>query len=317
MTHLNLTGVILSLLMIVPMPASAGSWSTQAVLASNAYSGTIALDANGNMVSVWYQNALPNGTAVNEIWASTAPFGHAWSTPVDISGNIGVASGNPSVRSSAAGNSTAIYTSPTLGAAFVDHPAGGNWGTPGSTGGVNQFYVSNDRGDEGLAYGGGGPRGAATPVSVVQRPAGGSWTTPTTIATGTFVALDGSVVAPDGTMAVAGESYTSVCGRAPAKRVTGFFTFPRMLPVDRAGLTPARCSDPTALVTSANLLPTIWAIWGSSPSRVQTLYRSSAMALPGTRRLSWSHRCLHFSFTPRRAVTIASSPATPPATRRP
>ena len=101
MTHLNLTGVILSLLMIVPMPASAGSWSTQAVLASNAYSGTIALDANGNMVSVWYQNALPNGTAVNEIWASTAPFGHAWSTPVNISGNIGVASGNPSVRSSA------------------------------------------------------------------------------------------------------------------------------------------------------------------------------------------------------------------------
>jgi len=217
MTHLNLTGVILSLLMIVPMPASAGSWSTQAVLASNAYSGTIALDANGNMVSVWYQNALPNGTAVNEIWASTAPFGHAWSTPVNISGNIGVASGNPSVRSSAAGNSTAIYTSPTLGAAFVDHPAGGNWGTPGSTGGVNQFYVSNDRGDEGLAYGGGGPRGAATPVSVVQRPAGGSWTTPTTIATGTFVALDGSVVAPDGTMAVAGESYTSVCGSRTCK----------------------------------------------------------------------------------------------------
>jgi hypothetical protein len=54
MIHLKLTGVILSLLMIVPMPASAGSWSTQAVLASNAYSGTIALDANGNMISVWY-----------------------------------------------------------------------------------------------------------------------------------------------------------------------------------------------------------------------------------------------------------------------
>jgi hypothetical protein len=154
----TLTAAILSLLTAAPMPASAGSWSTQAVLASNAYNGSVALDANGNMVSAWYQNALPNGTAVNEIWASTAPSGHAWSTPVNISDNIGVASGNPSVRSSAAGNSTAIYTDPTLGEALVDHPAGGSWGRPGTTNGVNQFYVSNDRGDEGLAYGGGGPR---------------------------------------------------------------------------------------------------------------------------------------------------------------
>jgi len=217
MTYKTLTGVILSFLMIAPVPAFSGSWQTQVVLSSNAYNGTVALDANGNMVSVWYQNSLANGTGVNEIWASSAPFGHAWSTPVNISGNIGVASGNPSVRSSAAGNSTAIYTDPTLGAAFVDHPSGGSWGTPGSTGGVNQFYVNNDRGDEGLAYGGGGPRGAATPVSVVQRPAGGSWTTPTTIATGTYVALEGSVLAPDGTMAVAWESYNSVCGSRTCK----------------------------------------------------------------------------------------------------
>ena len=217
MTYKTLTGVILSLLMIAPVLAFSGSWQTQVVLSSNAYNGTVALDANGNMVSVWYQNSLANGTGVNEIWASSAPFGHAWSTPVNISGNIGVASGNPSVRSSAAGNSTAIYTDPTLGAAFVDHPSGGSWGTPGSTGGVNQFYVNNDRGDEGLAYGGGGPRGAATPVSVVQRPAGGSWTTPTTIATGTYVALEGSVLAPDGTMAVAWESYNSVCGSRTCK----------------------------------------------------------------------------------------------------
>jgi len=217
MTYKTLTGVILSFLMIAPVPAFSGSWQTQVVLSSNAYNGTVALDANGNMVSVWYQNSLANGTGVNEIWASSAPFGHAWSTPVNISGNIGVASGNPSVRSSAAGNSTAIYTDPTLGAAFVDHPSGGSWGTPGSTGAVNQFYVNNDRGDEGLAYGGGGPRGAATPVSVVQRPAGGSWTTPTTIATGTYVALEGSVLAPDGTMAVAWESYNSVCGSRTCK----------------------------------------------------------------------------------------------------
>jgi hypothetical protein len=60
-TYKALTGVFLSLLMIAPLPASAGSWSTQVVLASNVYNGSVALDANGNMVSVWYQKALANG----------------------------------------------------------------------------------------------------------------------------------------------------------------------------------------------------------------------------------------------------------------
>src|SRR5215469_4567205 len=122
MTYKTLTGVILSLLMIAPVPAFSGSWQTQVVLSSNAYNGTVALDANGNMVSVWYQNSLANGTGVNEIWASSAPFGHAWSTPVNISGNIGVASGNPAGRSGAAGTPPPFYTDPTRGPAFVDHP---------------------------------------------------------------------------------------------------------------------------------------------------------------------------------------------------
>ncbi len=132
-----------SLMLVLPMSAaisaSAGSWSTQATLANNAYSGTIALDTSGNMTSVWYQNAAPNGTAINEIWASSAAFGQPWSAPVDLSGNIGVASGNPTVRASASGNATAIYTSPTIGAAYIDKPAGGSWGTPRATNGVNQF----------------------------------------------------------------------------------------------------------------------------------------------------------------------------------
>jgi hypothetical protein len=65
------------------------------VLGTNAYNGTVALDAAGNMTSVWYQYTLPNGSAVNEIWASSAAFGQPWSLPVNISGPIGVASGNP------------------------------------------------------------------------------------------------------------------------------------------------------------------------------------------------------------------------------
>jgi hypothetical protein len=159
------------------MPALAGTWSTQVVLGSNAYSGSVTLDAAGNMAAVWYQSRLPNGTAVNEIWASTAPFGQPWSAPVNISGNIGVASGNPLVRGSASGNVTAIYISPTLGGTFVDHPSGGVWGTPGSSNGVNQFYISNDRGDQGLAWGAGATRVGAgvTSIVIVQRPEGGTW----------------------------------------------------------------------------------------------------------------------------------------------
>jgi hypothetical protein len=210
-----------SLMLVLPLStainASAGSWSTQATLANNAYSGTIALDGAGNMTSVWYQNAAPNGTAINEIWASSAAFGQPWSAPVDLSGNIGVASGNPSVRAAANGNVTAIYTSPTIGAAYIDKPAGGSWGTPRATNGVNQFYVSNDNGVEGLAWGTGGARPTSSTVVAIVRPAGGSWSAPATLAAAHHLSFDGAIVAPDGSMAVAWESFDSVCGSRTCK----------------------------------------------------------------------------------------------------
>ena len=119
---------------------------------------------------------MPNGTAVNEIWASSAAFGHPWSTPVNISGPIGVASGNPSVRGSASGNVTAIYTNQNGNVMYADRPAGGNWGTPAAiTGAVNQFYVHNDQGEEGLAWGTGGARASSSTIVAVDRPAGGAW----------------------------------------------------------------------------------------------------------------------------------------------
>ena len=213
----SLTSITLCVLVAVATPASAGTWATQAVLAANAFNGTVAVDASGHLTSVWYQNALANGTAVNEIWAATAAFGQPWSAPVNISGPIGVASGNPSVRTSASGNVTAVYTSPGLGGTFVDHPAGGNWGTPGSTNGVNQFYVTNDRGDEGLAWGTGGARPTSSTVVAVVRPAGGVWSAASTIASAPHLSFDGALVTPDGTMAVAWESFDSVCGSRTCK----------------------------------------------------------------------------------------------------
>ena len=197
--------------------ASAGSWSSQATLANNAYNGTTTLDASGNLVAVWYQNAAPNGTAVNQIWASTAVIGQPWSTPVDVSGNIGVASGNPSVRGSSNGNATAIYTSPTIGAAYADKPLGGVWKSPLSTNGVNQFYVINDHGDEGLAWGTGGARPTSSTVVAIRRPVGGVWSAPATIAAAPHLSFDGAIVAPDGSMAVAWESFDSVCGSRTCK----------------------------------------------------------------------------------------------------
>ena len=204
--------------LLASVPSSAGSWGTQAELASNAYNGTVAIDSSGTLTSVWYQNALANGTAVNEIWASSAAFGHPWSTPVNISGPIGVASGNPSVRGSASGNVTAIYTNQNGNAMYVDRPAGGNWGTPAAiTGAVNQFYVHNDQGDEGLAWGTGGARASSSTIVAVDRPAGGTWGTATKVASAPHLSLNGSLMAPDGTLAVAWESFDSVCGSRTCK----------------------------------------------------------------------------------------------------
>ena len=213
----SLAGLMLTVLFAAAVTASAGSWSTQATLANNAYNGTVALDASGRLNSVWYQNAASNGTAINQIWASTATIGGAWSAPVDISGTIGVASGNPSVRGSASGNVTAIYTDPTIGAAYVDKPAGGAWKSPLATNGVNQFYVINDNGDEGLAWGTGGARPTSSTVVAIRRPAGGVWSAPATIAAAPHLSFDGAIVAPDGSMAVAWESFDSVCGSRTCK----------------------------------------------------------------------------------------------------
>jgi hypothetical protein len=142
----SLANLMVAVALTAATSASAGSWSTQATLASSAYEGTIGLDASGNMTSVWYQYNAPNGAAIDEIWASSAAFGQAWSAPVDVSGNIGTAAANASVRVSASGNATAVYTNPTLGTVYNDKPAGGSWGTTHATNGVNGFYVSNDSG---------------------------------------------------------------------------------------------------------------------------------------------------------------------------
>ena len=218
MRRFSIAGLTLASVLAAAMPALAGSWLTQATLATNGYQGSVALDASGNMVSVWDQETQLNGSQVSEIWASTATFGRSWSSPVDVSGSLGTGAGYPAVRSSAAGKATVVYTNPNSGTGlYADHPAGGSWGAPGATNGVNQFYVSDNNGDEVLAWGTGGARPTSSTIVAVERLAGSSWGSATTIAAAPHLSFDGAVIAPDSSMAVAWESFDSTCGSRTCK----------------------------------------------------------------------------------------------------
>jgi hypothetical protein len=203
-------------LLTLATSAWAGSWATQQTLANNAYQGSIGIDANGNLVVVWYQNGV-NGNLVEETWGSSAAFGQPWSAPVDISGGVGSTTGNPTVRMSGAGKATVVYTSPTLGAAYADKPLNGAWTSPLTTNGVNQFFVSDTNGDEGLAWGTGGARPTSSTVVAIRRPSGGTWSAPATLAAAPHLAFDGAIIAPDGSMSVTWESFDSTCGSRTCK----------------------------------------------------------------------------------------------------
>src|ERR1700690_733 len=209
--HRALRGALFCLAAITTaMPVWAGSWSTQVVLADNGYSGNIALDGAGNMVAVWNLDT----PTTNLMQASTAAFGHPGSAPVSPTGII-TGTGNPAGDSSASGNSTAVFTNTV--AQFADHPYGGSWSAPANlTNATNQFFVGNDNGDLALAWGTGSARTANT-IGVVSRPAGGAWSAAVTLASGSHFAFDGAVVGPDGTMAVAWESYAATCGSRVCK----------------------------------------------------------------------------------------------------
>jgi hypothetical protein len=70
---------------------------------------------------------------------------------------------------------------------------------------------------EGLAWGTGGARPTSSTVVAIVRPAGGVWSPPATIAAAPHLSFDGAIVAPDGSMAVAWESFDSVCGSRTCK----------------------------------------------------------------------------------------------------
>ena len=214
---------VVALVVATSIPASAGSWQTQTVVANGGIGPWIAIDGSGNLAVAWGYSAYP----ISENLVSTSAIGKPWSPAVDLTGQVTGALDLPQLHASASGNFTAIYNQgdPAV-SMFVDHPAGGGWSTPAQIPGSSEagqviqyfpLFTSNDHGDQAIVWGGGGPRGTANPIKVAVRPAGGVWGTPSTIATGTFVTVDGGVTAPDGTTAVSWESYTASCGSRTCK----------------------------------------------------------------------------------------------------
>jgi len=214
---------VVALLVATSMPAWAGTWQTQTVVANGGIGPWIAIDVSGNLAVAWGYSAYP----ISENLVSTGGIGKPWSPAVDLTGQVTGVLDLPQLHASASGNFTAIYNQgdPAV-SMFVDHPAGGGWSTPaqipGSSeaGQVTQYFpifTSDNNGDQAIVWGGGGPRGTANPIQVAVRPAGGVWSTPVTIATGTYVTIDGMVTAPDGTTAISWESYTASCGSRVCK----------------------------------------------------------------------------------------------------
>ena len=223
MKRSNLLKWVAAVLVATSMPAWAGSWQTQTVVANGGIGPWIAIDGTGNLAVGWGFSAYP----ISENLASTGAIGKPWSPAVDLTGQVSGVLDLPQLHASASGNFTAIYNQgdPAV-SMFVDHPAGGGWTTPaqipGSSeaGQITQYFpvfTSNDNGDQAITWGGGGPRGTANPIQVAVRPAGGVWATPATIATGTYVTIDGMVTAADGTTAVSWESYRATCGSRTCK----------------------------------------------------------------------------------------------------
>ena len=214
---------VVALLVATSIPAWAGSWQTQTVVANGGIGPWIAIDRSGNLAVAWGFSAYPT----SENLVRTGAIGQAWGATVNLTGAVTGALDLPQLHATASGNFTAIYNQgdPAV-SMFVDHPAGGGWSTPAQIPGSSEagqtlqnfpLFTSNDHGDQAIVWGGGGPRGNANPIQVAVRPAGGVWQTPVTIAAGTFVTIDGGVTTPDGTTAVAWESYQASCGSRVCK----------------------------------------------------------------------------------------------------
>src|SRR3974377_2204517 len=118
---------VVAVLGITSMPAWAGSWQTQAVVANGGIGPWIAIDASGNLAVAWGLSAYP----ISENLVRTGAIGQPWGATVDLTGQVTGVLDLPQLHTTASGNLTVIYNQgdPAV-AMFTDHPGGGGGSPP-------------------------------------------------------------------------------------------------------------------------------------------------------------------------------------------
>ena len=120
-------------------------------------------------------------------------------------------------------------------------------------------------------------------------PSRGVWSSTTAIVTGAHLSLASSLVAPDGSMAVAWESFNAVCGSRTCTTSNWVLHVSTRAAGAQSWIDSGPLLGPTASSTSGNSPPTGSAIWACSRFPEAISCHWSGMAATG-RRHRWSPR---------------------------
>ena len=155
-----------------------GTWGAAAAISpigGNAENPKIAMDASGNAIAVWEQNA---GSGLN-VWASRFVAGTGWGTPAKI--NQSASAHNPQIAMDASGNAIMVWVqSNTM---WVNrYITGAGWGTPALIGAVTDIpqVAMNSSGNAFVVWAQYDEYGAKN-AWAMQYDAGTGWGTPARI----------------------------------------------------------------------------------------------------------------------------------------
>lgn len=190
--------------------AQTGTWSTPVEISnvdfSNLGGGTI--DANGNSLAVWVERT---SSGQDQITSNSKPAGGNWGTPTAVFSES--PSGDPtfcvcpSVQTTPAGFSTAVWTNPDFGIFTADRPSASGWSaaTLLVKNASHPFFVMNSRGDAVIVWNNG------TSVLAMLRPAGGTWGAQQTVVTEPHVGADAVGISDNGAVVVLWDVFDVTC----------------------------------------------------------------------------------------------------------
>jgi hypothetical protein len=188
-----------------------GAWAPPLVLSTGGqgWQAAAAIDGSGNSVALWDER-----TTLDQLWSRSKPSGGSWGSVTEVSPAIQTTSVSPTVRISAAGFATAVW-SDNSGVWTADRPPASNWNPaqlliPGA---ISPIFVMNSQGAAAIVWTVGVPRGTSGSVNAVLRPAGGVWSSPQVVASGVHVSGDHAGIGENGAAIVTWESYNAVCGK--------------------------------------------------------------------------------------------------------